>query len=107
MLGISSLAVLRIPGSRGTVAIDVRGIGGVALAQLVGLGVQRQGVGIVDGLVGAAAREERAEEAGLLAVAGGVIVGGRGAEALFLLAVAPETEFRQGGDDEEDAVGVC
>lgn len=88
-------------------AVDMRGVGGVAVAvQLVGLCVHRQGVGIVHGLCSSAAPEDRAETT-LLAVTGGVVIGGRGAEALFLLAVAAETELGQGGDDEKDAASGC
>lgn len=43
-------------------AVDARGVGGVALPmELVGLGMQGQRIRIVNGLVGAAAFEERAE----------------------------------------------
>lgn len=107
MLGVPSLAILGIPSSGGTstVTIDVSSIGRVALAvKLIGLGVHRQSIGIVDSLDGAATLEEGAEAFRLFAVAACVIVGGRRAEALLLLAVAAKTEFGKGGYDEEDAV---
>lgn len=107
MLWVPGIAVLGVSGGRSAaVAIDVRGVGGVALTQLVGLCVHGQGIGVVRGLVSAATLKERAKEAGLLAVAGGVVVGGRGAEALLLLAMAAKSELGQGGDDEEDAASV-
>lgn len=91
--GIPSLAILGIRGL-------VRAVRRVALAQLARVRVHRQGVGIVNRLDGVAAAEQRAEFG---AVAGRVVVGGRGAEALLLFAVAAEGELGEGGEDEEEA----
>lgn len=72
----------------------------VALAQLVRVRVHGQRVRVVDGLGCAAALEQRAE---LGAVARRVVVGGRGAEALLLLAMAAKHKLGEGRDDEEEA----
>lgn len=107
MLRVPSLAILGIPsgGRTSSVTINVSSVGRVALAvKLIGLGVHGQCVRVINSLDGAAALEEGAEAARFLAVAARVVVGGRRAEALFLLAVAAKTEFGKGGDDEEDAV---
>lgn len=111
-MSVTRLAILGIPGRRSrtnttssVVSVDVRSIRRVALAvKLIGLGVHGQRVGVVDRLDGVAALKEGAEAARFFAVAAGVAVGGRRAEALLLFAVAAETEFGEGGDDEEDAV---
>lgn len=106
MVIVPSLVVLGIGVAQriGAAIVNVRLLGGVALADLVGRGVRRQHVGIAAVVVRLVAAEEPAEAAA--AVARGVVVGGRGAEALLLLAVAAETEFGQGGNDVEDAVRV-
>lgn len=113
--GVPGLSVFIVP-VRGEAAgvvggqgvVDVGAFGVVAGAQLAGLRVRGQGVGVGRGGVGAAAAlEERADPAhaaaALAPVARRVVVGRGGAEALLLLAVAAEAELGEGGDDEEDA----
>lgn len=96
VLAVPSLAMLGVTRGRRCTTIDIRH---VALAQLARVRVHRQCIGVVDGLDRVAAAEQRAE---FVAVARRVVVGGRGAEALLLLAVAAEGELGYGRDYEED-----
>lgn len=101
IVGVARLAVLGVAlGERVLAAIDVRFLGLVALANLVGRGVRGQHVGVAAVGIVPVAAEESAEAAA--AVARGVVVGGRRAEALFFLAVPAETKFGQGRNDKED-----
>lgn len=99
-------AVLVVPGLAVLVVraplADARGLGVVAGAHLVRAGVHGQGVGVA-GVARALVAAEAKEAAALGAVARGVVVCGRGPEALLLLAVAAQGELRQGRDYEEDA----
>lgn len=91
--GLAVLGVVARGVGQGQRVVGVRALGAVALAQLVRRGMGGQGVGVVH--LGRLAAPEAAEEAGL-GVARGVVVGGRGAEALLLLAVAAERELGDG-----------
>lgn len=101
---VARLAVLVIGGV--VLVADGGGLGVVALADVVGVGVGRQ-VAVIGGgdVVVVAAAAATAEETSL-AGAGGVVVLRAGAEALLLLAVADEEDFDDGGEEEEDAVGA-
>lgn len=98
VLVVASLAVLVV----GAPLADAGGLGVVAGAHLVRAGVHGQGVGVAESVRGLPLAEAK-EAAPALSVAGGVVVGGRGPEALLLLAVAAQGELRQSGDYEEDA----
>lgn len=101
MFAVSGFAMLGVTLAEGVLtAVDVRFLGLVALADLIGRGVRGERVGIAAVGVGPVASEETAEAAA--AVPGGVVVGGRGAETLFFLAVATKAEFSQSRDDEKD-----
>lgn len=108
MVRIPGLAVLLVVVGvgHGKRVIDVRALGAITLAQLIRLRVGGQDVRVVHLSRLAALEEGPAEEAGLC-VAGGVVVGGRWAETLLLLAVAAEPKLGQGRDDEKDAGGTC
>lgn len=99
MLVVASLAVLVV----GAPLADARGLGVVAGAHLVRAGVHGQGVGVAEVVRALLVLAEAKEPAPAPAVARGVVVGGRGPEALLLLAVAAQGELRQSGDYEEDA----
>ncbi|KAL2288860.1 hypothetical protein FJTKL_03506 [Diaporthe vaccinii] len=100
VLVVAGLAVLVV----GAALADARGLGVVAGADLVRAGVHGQGVGVAEAVgAGALVAAEAEQPAPLGPVARGVVVGGRGPEALLLLAVAAQGELRQGRDDEEDA----
>lgn len=95
---VAGVAVL-VVGGGGRVA-DAGGLGVVALADLIRVGVGGEGV---RGRGGGSLVAAEAEEAALLgAVARGVVVGRRGAEALLLPTLAGEEDLGQGGEDEED-----
>lgn len=101
MLVVARLAVLVV----GAALADARGLGVVAGAHLVRARVHGQGVGVARAVRVGALVAPQAEEPALTGgpVARGVVVCGRGPEALLLLAVAAQGEFCQGGDYEEDA----
>lgn len=103
MLVIPSLAVLGIAvADTVPTSADVCLLSLVTLANLVRRRVCGQPIGIssVDGI--AVAPEEPAETAA--AVARCVVIGRRGAEALFFLTVTTESKFSQGGDYEKDTI---
>ena len=118
---VRDAAVVRVPVARLLLAVlerrvavalvvDSGGLGAVALAaaELVRVGVLGEGAGVVDsGAPGLLAVEDAAEEpaAALGGVAGGVVVAGRGAEALLLAVVAHEGDFQEDGEDEEESGG--
>lgn len=103
IVGVPGLAVLGVAVAQSILTtVDVRFLGLVTLANLVGRGMRGQHIGVASFGVGPIAPEKSAESA--TPVAGGVVIGGRGAEPLFLLAVTAETEFCQGRDYEKDAV---
>lgn len=75
LVGVPSLAVFGVAVAQSILAaVDVRLLGLVALANLVGRGVRGQRVGISSIGVGPVASEESTETTA--AVAGGVVVGG-------------------------------
>lgn len=88
------------------VAVDSGTLGSVALAgvvvELVRVGMLGKLVVLVDS--GCLATEQTGEEAGSLAVAGGVVVGGAGTETLLLVMVAGESYLHEDGEDKEEAV---
>lgn len=89
------------------IAVDGRGLGGVALAGVVELlrgGVRGKGVLLGAGPLGAAAEDAVEEATG--AVARGVVVVGAGAEALLLVMVAGEGDLGQDGQDKENTTLV-
>ena len=79
-------------------------LGGVApaLVELVRGGVRREG--ILSVVPGGLTAEEAREDAALLRVARGVVVGWAGAEALLLAVVAREGDLGEDGEDEEDSM---
>lgn len=78
----------------------------VVSVELVGLRVLGQHIALLAAVDNLAGAKDAAEEAALsLAEAGGVVVLGAGAEALFLLVVAREGEFHEDGQGKEDAGG--
>lgn len=101
--GLAVFLVVVAGVGQGQGVVGVRGLGAVALAQLAGLWVRRQGIGVT-GQIGSAlaAAEQVAAKEAALGVARRVVVGRRGSEALLFLAVTTEAEFGQGRDDEED-----
>lgn len=101
VLVVARLAVLVV----GAPLADARGLGVVAGAHLVRARVHGQGVGVAEPVRVGALAAPQAEEPALPGrpVARGVVVRGRGPEALLLLAVAAQGELCQGGDYEEDA----
>lgn len=94
---VAGIAVLVVSG--GWVVTDASRLGVVGIPHLVGVGVSGEGViGDRRGLVAAETKETTL----LGAVAGSVVVGGRWAETLLLLALANEEKLGQGREDEED-----
>lgn len=79
---------------------------GTSMVELVGMGVLRQVVGIIVGILVLAPKELAQDAAAALGVAGGVVVLGTGTEALFLLMMAGEGPFDEDGEDEEETAEV-
>lgn len=93
--------VARLGEGIGVVAGDSGSISGVALAHLIGGGVCRQNVGVLNS-VAVLLATELAEETALAGRPGGVIVGRGRAKGLLLTTVADEDKLHQGGEDEEE-----